>query len=89
LFAFIVGESNVIRILVFVPFFLLFPEHSRLNIGIFELVLLVYVTVALKQFFNQNIALTAIKSIFVILFMIIFYWILTILASLAAQAILH
>jgi hypothetical protein len=89
LFAFIVGESNVLRILVFIPVFLLFPELGRTNVYTFEVVLLVYITVALKQFYNQNIIVTAIKSLLIMVFMIVFYWVLTIFIALAMQSIFH
>jgi hypothetical protein len=89
LFAFIVGESNVIRILIFIPVFVLFPELGRSNIYTFEFLLLVYIAIALKQFYNQNIIVTAIKSLFIVLLMIVLYWVLTIFASLAVQAIVH
>jgi hypothetical protein len=89
LFAFIIGESNVWRMLIFVPLFLLFPEWGQVHILIFEVLLLIYITVALKQFFNQNIVITAIKSLFVLMLMITFYWVLTIFASLAMQSIFH
>jgi hypothetical protein len=89
LFAFIVGEANVLRIVVFIPIFLLFPELGRTNVYIYELVQLVYITVALKQFYNQNIIVTGIKSLFIIALMIVLYWVLTIFVALAMQSIFH
>ena len=72
--SFIVGESHVIRTLLFIPLFLLFPGYINLNIAAFEILLLIYVIVAYRQFFRQNIFLTIIKGILTMLLFITSYW---------------
>lgn len=73
--SFIVGESNIIRILIFIPFFLLFPAYVNLNLWTFEFLLLIYLIVAYKQFFGQHILLTIVKSVLTMVLFIIFYWV--------------
>jgi hypothetical protein len=73
--SFIVGESHMIRMLIFIPFFLLFPQYVQLNLMIFESLLLIYLTIAYKQFFKQNTFLTIVKTILTMALFIIFYWV--------------
>lgn len=73
--SFIVGESHIIRMLIFIPLFLLFPAYVHLNLWIFEGLLLVYLIVAYKQFFGQHIFPTILKSVLTMVLFIIFYWI--------------
>lgn len=72
--SFIVGESHVIRTLIFIPAFLLFPGYANINLYVFETTLLIYIIIAYKQFFNQNIFLTILKSLLTMVFFIVFYW---------------
>lgn len=73
--AFIMGEGHIIRTMIFIPLFLLFPQHVQLNLWVFESLLLIYLIVAYKQFFGQNIFLTVLKSTFTMVLFMIFYWI--------------
>ena len=72
--SFIVGESHVVRTLFFIPLFLLSPQNININIAAFEVLLLVYVIVAYRQFFQQNIFLTIFKCILTMLLFITSYW---------------
>lgn len=71
----IVGQVNVGMILIFIPAYLLFG-HASLNNFVFQLTFLTYMIVAYRQFFKNNIFLTIIKTIFIQLLFIIFFWIL-------------
>jgi hypothetical protein len=75
LHAFIVGESHVIRTLIFIPLFLIFPNQSGINLWIFQTLLLAYLVVAYKQFFNQSIFVTIIKTIAIFVLFLILYWV--------------
>jgi hypothetical protein len=73
--SFIVAESHVIRTLIFIPWFLLFPQAAGWNLAVFETSLLIYIIVAYKQFFNQHILLTILKGILTMVFFIVLYWV--------------
>jgi uncharacterized protein DUF3667 len=74
--SFIVGETHVIRTLIFIPLFLLFPQFVQLNLWVFEFLLLVYLVIAYKQFFGQHIIFTILKSVLIMVFFIVGYWLL-------------
>jgi hypothetical protein len=73
--SFIVGQSHVIRTLIFIPWFLLAPQQSGINIAVFELLLLIYLVVAYRQFFQQNIFLTILKCMLQMVLFITLYWV--------------
>jgi hypothetical protein len=77
--SFIVGQSHVIRTLIFIPLFLLFPQYGNLNLTAFELLLLVYLIIAYRQFFQQNIFLTIVKCILTMVLFITLYWVCIVL----------
>ncbi len=72
--SFIVGESHVVRTLIFIPLFLAFPSYANLNVTVFEVILLVYLIVAYRQFFRQNLFLTILKCILTMVLFISLYW---------------
>lgn len=76
LHAFAFGQMGVIRVLIFVPLFLLFPQYQPINIMIFQLLMLVYLAVAYKQFFMQRTFPTVLKSFLVEISFIVSFWIL-------------
>lgn len=76
LHAFIIGQSHIIRILIFVPLFLIFPYYANPLVNAFQVTLFIYLIVAYKQFFNQNIFLTILKTVLVMILFITFYWVL-------------
>lgn len=72
--SFLIGQSNVIRVVLFIPLFLLFPGTSQLNLAAFEFLFLVYLTTAYRQFFGQHIAWTIIKTLLIMVLFILLYW---------------
>ena len=74
--SFIVGQSEVLRVVIFIPLFLLFPQYASINQNSFQLILLVYLVVAYRQFFQQNLFLTILKSILTMVLFVVFYWVL-------------
>lgn len=75
LHSFIFGEAAIVRLVIFIPLSLLFPQYFFwLNVVIYELLYLMFLTVAYKQFFQQHIALTIIKVIFIRALFIILFW---------------
>jgi len=74
--SFLISQINIVMAVIFIPLFLLVPAIPvKINNDIFHVVMLVYMTVAYKQFFKNNIFLTALKSLLIILLFIIFFWI--------------
>jgi hypothetical protein len=73
--SFIVGQSHVIRTLIFIPWFLLAPNMSGINLAVFELLLLVYLIIAYRQFFHQNVFLTILKCVLTMVLFITLYWV--------------
>lgn len=73
--SFLLSQINIIMIVIFIPAFIFIPAIPvKLNNNIFHILMLVYMTVAYKQFFKNNIFLTALKSLLIILLFIIFFW---------------
>ena len=73
--SFLLSQINIIMIVIFIPCFLLFPAIPvKLNNNIFHVLMWIYMTVAYKQFFKNNVFLTAFKSLLIILLFIIFFW---------------
>jgi hypothetical protein len=74
--AFIFGEINVIKSLTCIPLFV----ATSIPVGsidqAFHIFTILYFTVAYRQFFQQNVALTILKSVIVMILYIVFYWVL-------------
>lgn len=76
LHSFVIGETNILRVLVFIPAFLLAPHMIGINDAIFSLVFQVYLIIAYKQFYQSNTLLVILKSLLIRFLFIIFYWLL-------------
>jgi hypothetical protein len=72
--SFIIAESNIVFTLVFIPAFLLAPQAAQLNNNIYHVVFLIYMVVAYRQFFKNNIFLTILKSVLIMVGYIAFFW---------------
>lgn len=75
LVAFVMGQVTVIRILFAIPVFLIVPSAVGLINNIVMGVMFIYFLVAFKQFFGQNILLIVLKTVFITILYILFYWI--------------
>jgi hypothetical protein len=84
---YIVGQSHVIRTLIFIPAFLIAPMYGGINLAIFETLLLVYLIVAYRQFFQQNIFLTIVKCILTMILFITLYWVVIVLFAWLKQLV--
>jgi len=74
--SFLLSQINIIMIVIFIPCFVFIPAIPvKMNNDIFHVLMWIYMTVAYKQFFKNNIFLTALKSLLIILLFIIFFWI--------------
>ncbi|HMV08848.1 MAG TPA: DUF3667 domain-containing protein [Cyclobacteriaceae bacterium] len=71
--AFLIGEVHLALALIFVPAFLLFG-HARMNNNIYQLVFLVYLAIAYRQFFKEHVVVTILKTIIVQVLFIAFFW---------------
>lgn len=72
--SFVLGQGLLIRVMIFVPLFVLFPEWARLNAMVFQLTLLTYLIVAYRQFFRQHTAVTILKGIAIMIMYISTFW---------------
>ena len=84
---YIVGQSHVIRTLFFIPAFLIAPMYGGINLAIFETLLLVYLIVAYRQFFQQNIFVTILKCMLTMVLFITLYWLLIVLFAWLKQLV--
>lgn len=75
LHAFIFGEAAFVRLIVFIPLSLLFPQHfTILNLMIYEVLYLTFLTVAYKQMFQQHLALVIVKVVVIRALFIVLFW---------------
>lgn len=79
--AFLTGQMNVLRVVVFIPLFLATNLGVQMVDNIFHAVTLVFFIIAFRQFFQQSILLTGLKAILVTVSYILFFWIFTFAAA--------
>ena len=74
--SFLMSQFNIIMIVIFIPCFVFIPAIPvQLNNNIFHVMMWLYMTVAYRQFFKNNIFLSALKSLLIIFLFIPFFWI--------------
>jgi hypothetical protein len=77
LHAFIFGEAAILRMVVFIPLFLIVPQYTTvLNMVAYELIYLIFLTVAYKQFFQQHLALTIVKVVLIRVLFVVLFWVM-------------
>lgn len=69
------AQIHLAMMVIFIPAYLLFG-NAQMNNNFFQVTFFIYMVVAYKQFFNQSVVLTLIKTIFVQLLFIILFWVL-------------
>lgn len=75
LHSFIFGEAALLRLLVFIPLFLIIPEKtSMLNQVVYEGIFLLFLTIAYKQFYQQHLLLVILKVIIIRVLFIVLFW---------------
>ena len=75
LHSFIFGEAALLRLVVFIPLYLIFPERtSVLNLFVYEAIFLTFVTIAYKQFYEQHLLLVIVKVIIVRVLFVVLFW---------------
>lgn len=75
LHAFIFGEAALLRMIIFIPLFLVFPQYfSLMNLVVYEIIYLTFLVVAYKQFFQQHLALTIAKVVIIRALFIGLFW---------------
>jgi hypothetical protein len=74
LHSFLMGEGNLVRVLIFVPLFLIFPQYAHPLAWIYQFLFFVYMIIAYRQFFRQNIILTILKTLLIMPLYIAIYW---------------
>jgi len=71
--SFMMGQANLVLALIFIPAFWLFG-NARMNNNIYQLVFLVYLTVAYQQFFKNHVIVTILKTIVIMILFIALFW---------------
>jgi hypothetical protein len=74
LHAFIVGESHLIRTVIFIPIFLIFPQSVSVQQNVFQFTLLIYLMIAYRQFFKEKWWITIVKTVLLMPTYIILFW---------------
>lgn len=72
--SYLIGFSNVVRVLIFIPIHLLLPGNITIIDTVFQVVFLVYLIVAFKQFSENNLIVTILKSVLIHALFIVFFW---------------
>ena len=72
--SFMMGQIYIITIVIFIPWYVFFPEQLALNNMMFHPLMWIYMSVAYIQFFNGNKFLTTIKSLIIVFLFMIFFW---------------
>jgi hypothetical protein len=72
----VLGQVYLGMILIFIPVYVVFPGIPMvINNAAFHLVMLVYLTVAYRQFFKNNVFVTALKALLINILFIVFFWV--------------
>ncbi|HYG01336.1 MAG TPA: DUF3667 domain-containing protein [Chryseosolibacter sp.] len=87
--AFILGEMNLVKVCIGLPLFLLSGLSVQTIDKVFHVIILVYFVIAFRQFFQQNIFITIIKTVLLTLGYIAGYWIAIISFVMIKNLILH
>jgi hypothetical protein len=72
--SYLFGLSNVFRVVIIIPLFLVLPWDVRIIDNIFQVVFLFYLIVGYKQFFNNNLIWTIVKAILIFALFIVLFW---------------
>lgn len=76
LHALIYGEAIIFRTVFNIPMFLIAPSLTSANLLCFEVVFLVMVVLAYRQFFEQHIVWLVLKAILIRIFFLLLFWFL-------------
>lgn len=87
--SFFMGEVYILRILLILPAFILFPTNASLIDWLFHVVMLVYMVITYQQVFHQNMFFTIVKSILIMIFYITFFWLFIFLYVYLKNLIIH
>jgi hypothetical protein len=74
--SFIMSEGYLLLTVIFIPIFLVTPSYVVLNNYIYHFIFLIFMTVAYRQFFKQNIILSFLKAFLVMVLYVTFFWLL-------------
>jgi hypothetical protein len=75
LHSFIFGEAALLRLLIFIPLFLLIPQKTTvLNLFVYEAIFLTFLTVAYKQFYQQHLLLIILKVVLIRVLFVALFW---------------
>jgi hypothetical protein len=74
--AFVVGQLNVARILIFIPAFMIAPDTIRWNTNASSILLILYLAVTYRQFFQNRWIFAFLKAPLVYVLFVGLYWLL-------------
>jgi hypothetical protein len=74
LHAFLIGQSHLVLVLLFIPAFLLLG-HAKMNNNIYQWVFAFYLAVAYQQFFKNHIVITIVKTALIQLLFMVLFWV--------------
>ncbi|MBT1690004.1 DUF3667 domain-containing protein [Dawidia soli] len=87
--AFVVGQINIVRVLLFIPAFLLAPTTIHWNVYVYEACFALYLTVTYRQFFRNKWIFAFLKAIAVYFLFIVLYWVVIIVFVALRHAVNH
>lgn len=87
--SFILGEMNLVKALIGLPLFIFSDLGVKMIDNLFHVVMMIYFVVAFRQFFQQNIFLTMLKTVLLTIGYIVGYWLLIALFVIVKNLILH
>lgn len=77
--AFVLSQAFNLRTFIFVPLHLLLPQLGIWRVWLFQICLLIFMIFAYKQFFRQNIFLTILKTLLIMVMYVVLFWALILL----------
>jgi hypothetical protein len=74
--AFIVGQTNLVRILILIPIFLIAPSTVHWSQHVYEVFFTLYLTVTFRQFFQNKWIFAFLKAVAVYILFIALFWVI-------------
>jgi hypothetical protein len=73
--SFLFGEAAIVRVVIFIPLHVIFPQYTSWILGfVYEPLFIIYLIIAFKQFFGGNIFLIILKAILIRILFVVLFW---------------
>lgn len=86
--AFVAGQLNIVRILIFIPAFLIAPDTIRWNTSASGVFLVLYLTVTYRQLFQNRWIFAFLKALLVYVLFVVLFWLFVFAFVLLRQLVL-